>query len=134
MIGKDITDVLPLCWPAMLDFRGRKTPNHIVVQGFITVSGEYPISQALQDVFIPFREQILLDFLANPHAFPGSGARCELQLPPDLVVPPDLCAEVLKDVELLPSLTAELSNHTGTLRKLRVQWEGRIILGRRSGH
>lgn len=122
--GRNLGD--GVVWPFSLGF------THI--SEFITMSGEYPISQALQDVFIPFREQILLDFLANPHAFPGSGARCELQLPPDLVVPPDLCAEVLKDVELLPSLTAELSNHTGTLRKLRVQWEGRTILGRRSGH
>ncbi len=39
-IGKDITYFHTLFWPAMLHFSGRKTPNHIFVHGFITVSGE----------------------------------------------------------------------------------------------
>ena len=39
-IGKDITYFHTLFWPAMLHFSGRKTPNHINVHGFITVSGE----------------------------------------------------------------------------------------------
>lgn len=39
-IGKDITYFHTLFWPAMLQFSGRKTPDHIFVHGFITVSGE----------------------------------------------------------------------------------------------
>jgi methionyl-tRNA synthetase len=39
-IGKDITYFHTLFWPAMLKFSGRKTPDHIFVHGFITVSGE----------------------------------------------------------------------------------------------
>ncbi|HSI61146.1 MAG TPA: methionine--tRNA ligase subunit beta, partial [Ideonella sp.] len=38
-IGKDITTFHTLFWPAMLHFSGRKTPDHIFVHGFITVSG-----------------------------------------------------------------------------------------------
>lgn len=39
-IGKDITYFHTLFWPAMLHFSGRKTPDHVNVHGFITVSGE----------------------------------------------------------------------------------------------
>lgn len=39
-IGKDITYFHTLFWPAMLHFSGRKTPDHVYVHGFITVSGE----------------------------------------------------------------------------------------------
>jgi methionyl-tRNA synthetase len=39
-IGKDITYFHTLFWPAMLHFSGRKTPSHVYVHGFITVSGE----------------------------------------------------------------------------------------------
>jgi methionyl-tRNA synthetase len=39
-IGKDITYFHTLFWPAMLHFSGRKTPSHVWVHGFITVSGE----------------------------------------------------------------------------------------------
>jgi methionyl-tRNA synthetase len=39
-IGKDIIYFHTLFWPAMLHFSGRKTPDHIFVHGFITVSGE----------------------------------------------------------------------------------------------
>jgi methionyl-tRNA synthetase len=39
-IGKDITYFHTLFWPAMLHFSGRRTPDHIHVHGFITVSGE----------------------------------------------------------------------------------------------
>ncbi|WP_424859634.1 methionine--tRNA ligase [Tepidimonas sp. HKU77] len=39
-IGKDITYFHTLFWPAMLHFSGRKTPAHVFVHGFITVSGE----------------------------------------------------------------------------------------------
>ena len=39
-IGKDITYFHTLFWPAMLHFSGRKTPDHVHVHGFITVSGE----------------------------------------------------------------------------------------------
>jgi methionyl-tRNA synthetase len=39
-IGKDITYFHTLFWPAMLNFSGRKTPDHIFVHGFITVRGE----------------------------------------------------------------------------------------------
>ncbi len=39
-IGKDITYFHTLFWPAMLHFSARKTPDHVFVHGFITVSGE----------------------------------------------------------------------------------------------
>ncbi|HTE16382.1 MAG TPA: methionine--tRNA ligase, partial [Burkholderiales bacterium] len=41
-IGKDIIYFHTLFWPAMLKFAGSpyKTPNHVYVHGFITVSGE----------------------------------------------------------------------------------------------
>lgn len=39
-IGKDITYFHTLFWPAMLQFSDRKTPDHVFVHGFITVSGE----------------------------------------------------------------------------------------------
>jgi len=39
-IGKDIVTFHTLFWPATLHFSGRKTPNHVFVHGFITVSGE----------------------------------------------------------------------------------------------
>jgi len=39
-IGKDIVYFHTLFWPAMLHFSGRRTPDHIFVHGFITVSGE----------------------------------------------------------------------------------------------
>lgn len=39
-IGKDIVYFHALFWPAMLKFAGRKTPDHLHVHGFITVSGE----------------------------------------------------------------------------------------------
>jgi len=38
-IGKDIIYFHTLFWPAMLEFAGRKVPNHVYVHGFITVSG-----------------------------------------------------------------------------------------------
>lgn len=38
-IGKDIIYFHTLLWPAMLEFAGRKVPNHVYVHGFITVSG-----------------------------------------------------------------------------------------------
>ena len=37
-IGKDIIYFHTLFWPAMLHFSGRKTPDHVFVHGFITVS------------------------------------------------------------------------------------------------
>jgi methionyl-tRNA synthetase len=39
-IGKDITYFHTLFWPAMLHFSGRKTPNHVYVHGFLTLSGD----------------------------------------------------------------------------------------------
>ena len=39
-IGKDITYFHTLFWPAMLQFSGRKTPDHVFVHGFITVGGD----------------------------------------------------------------------------------------------
>jgi methionyl-tRNA synthetase len=39
-IGKDIIYFHTLFWPAMLEFSGYKTPDHINVHGFITVSGD----------------------------------------------------------------------------------------------
>ncbi|HMH16983.1 MAG TPA: methionine--tRNA ligase [Burkholderiales bacterium] len=39
-IGKDIIYFHTLFWPAMLEFAGYKTPDHVYVHGFIGVSGE----------------------------------------------------------------------------------------------
>ena len=39
-IGKDITYFHTLFWPATLHFSGHKTPDHVFVHGFLTVSGE----------------------------------------------------------------------------------------------
>ena len=39
-IGKDIIYFHTLFWPAMLEFSGYKTPDHVNVHGFITVSGD----------------------------------------------------------------------------------------------
>ena len=39
-IGKDIIYFHTLFWPAMLEFSGYKTPDHVYVHGFITVSGD----------------------------------------------------------------------------------------------
>ncbi|GAA0752461.1 methionine--tRNA ligase [Ideonella azotifigens] len=45
-IGKDITYFHTLFWPAMLQFSGRKTPDHIFVHGFITVNGGEKMSKS----------------------------------------------------------------------------------------
>jgi methionyl-tRNA synthetase len=39
-IGKDIIYFHTLFWPAMLQFSGYRTPEHVYVHGFITVSGD----------------------------------------------------------------------------------------------
>jgi len=39
-IGKDIIYFHTLFWPAMLEFSGYRTPDHVYVHGFITVSGD----------------------------------------------------------------------------------------------
>jgi methionyl-tRNA synthetase len=39
-IGKDIIYFHTLFWPAMLEYSGYKTPDHVFVHGFITVSGD----------------------------------------------------------------------------------------------
>ncbi|OLB63295.1 MAG: methionine--tRNA ligase subunit beta, partial [Nitrospirae bacterium 13_2_20CM_2_61_4] len=39
-IGKDIIYFHTLFWPAMLRYSGYKTPDHVYVHGFITVSGD----------------------------------------------------------------------------------------------
>src|SRR6266705_2630515 len=39
-IGKDIIYFHTLFWPAMLKYSGYKTPDHVYVHGFITVSGD----------------------------------------------------------------------------------------------
>src|SRR6267143_1893597 len=39
-IGKDIIYFHTLFWPAMLHYSGYKTPDHVYVHGFITVSGD----------------------------------------------------------------------------------------------
>ncbi len=39
-IGKDIIYFHTLFWPAELEFSGYKTPDHVFVHGFITVTGE----------------------------------------------------------------------------------------------
>ncbi|SEL44242.1 methionyl-tRNA synthetase [Roseateles sp. YR242] len=45
-IGKDITYFHTLFWPAMLQFSGRKTPNHVFVHGFLTINGGEKMSKS----------------------------------------------------------------------------------------
>ena len=53
-IGKDIIYFHTLFWPAMLQFSGRKMPDHVYVHGFITVSGE-KMSKSRGTGIVPLR-------------------------------------------------------------------------------
>lgn len=127
-----------LHWPPSLGF--------VHIDEHVQPNGHYPISQALQGFFLPFREKIILDYLATPpDALPPGGDRCHLELPPELQVPPPLCdphgdggsgggsddGDVVIEV---PFRVLELLKHPELLRDLRVRWEGDAILGRRSAH
>lgn len=108
-------------WPFSLGF------THI--SEFKLASGHFPISDALKNVFIPFREKILLTYLANPGQFTFGSEKCELQLPPSMQVDEKICQIAIKDPKILLE-KIDLS----AVRTLREKWEGERILGRRSGH
>jgi hypothetical protein len=109
-------------WPHSLGF--------VHIDEFTDPAGNYHISPALKDEFIPFREEILLEYLANPMNFNFSGNRCAIQLPPELEPDDEFCAAAAHDPSvLIKALDSRL------LRDLRIKWEGRRILGGRiSGH
>lgn len=102
------------------------------VAEFIQPNGDYPISPALQDHFLPFRAELLIAFLGDPAGFSmGTATECMLELPPELEVNESLCAEYMEnDLALMPSLVS----NSRVIRALRTEWEGRAILGRPSGH
>jgi methionyl-tRNA synthetase len=62
-IGKDIIYFHTLFWPAMLEFSGYKTPDHVNVHGFITVSGGEKMSKSRGTGISPLR---YLDLGMNP--------------------------------------------------------------------
>lgn len=108
-------------WPHSLGF--------VHIEEFLQPNGRYPISSALTSVFIPYREKLLLDFLNDPSQFNQSGEKCMLELPPELEVDKKLCSLAEKEPKVLTDMLK-----SSTLRSLRVKWEGRELLGRRSGH
>jgi len=64
-IGKDIIYFHTLFWPAMLEFSGYRTPDHVYVHGFITVSGD-KMSKSRGTGISPLR---YLDIGMNPEWF-----------------------------------------------------------------
>lgn len=110
-----------LHWPHSLGF--------VHISEFIDQNGFYPISEALKEVFIPFREEILVNYLEDPMHYTFSGSKCEIELPPELEVNEELCKEAEKRPKLLTD-----SLESRILRDLRTKWESSRILGRSSGH
>ncbi len=89
----------------------------------------FEISDGLKDVFLPFREQILMEFLAAGSSGPGAD-RCAIRTPEPLDLTPAECAELAKTKSARP-FPADASR---LIRSLRTKWEGRGILGRMAGH
>jgi len=63
VIGKDITRFHALNWPAMLDCVGVKTPDRLLVHGFITCEGS-KMSKSLGNVVVP--DEVLDRFNGDP--------------------------------------------------------------------
>jgi len=108
-----------LVWPDSLGF------THI--DEFLDpATDRYHVSPAMHDVFLPFREQVMDDFLVNGPPSGGAG-KCEIQLPSDFDMSPDECKIAVRN----PSV---LKFPTEAIRMLRDRWEGPRILGRRASH
>ncbi len=63
VIGKDIARFHALIWPAMLKHSGIRTPDQLLIHGFLTSDGE-KMSKSLGNVVKP--EEVLAHFKGNP--------------------------------------------------------------------
>jgi methionyl-tRNA synthetase len=63
VIGKDIARFHALIWPGMLSFVGLKTPDRLLIHGFLTSDGQ-KMSKSLGNVVSP--EDVLARFGGNP--------------------------------------------------------------------
>ena len=63
VIGKDIARFHALIWPAMLDYAGIKTPDRLLIHGFLTSEGQ-KMSKTIGNVVVP--EDVLAHFNGNP--------------------------------------------------------------------
>ncbi len=63
VIGKDIARFHALIWPAMLKAAGVRTPDQLLIHGFLTSEGE-KMSKSLGNVVKP--EEVLAHFAGNP--------------------------------------------------------------------
>lgn len=63
VIGKDIARFHALIWPGMLSFAGLKTPDRLLIHGFLTSDGQ-KMSKSLGNVVSP--EDVLARFGGNP--------------------------------------------------------------------
>lgn len=63
VIGKDIARFHALIWPAMLKHAGVRTPDQLLIHGFLTSEGE-KMSKSTGNVVVP--DDVLTKFLGNP--------------------------------------------------------------------
>lgn len=63
VIGKDIARFHALIWPAMLQYAGLKTPDQLLIHGFVTSDGQ-KMSKSLGNVINPV--DVLAKFHGNP--------------------------------------------------------------------
>lgn len=63
VIGKDIARFHALIWPAMLEHAGVRTPDQLLIHGFLTSEGQ-KMSKSLGNVVKP--EEVLAHFKGNP--------------------------------------------------------------------
>lgn len=106
--------------------------------GFVHVSEDmigsrYRISEALEKVFLPAREKVLVNFLKSKGQVFPSGSKCEMELPPGLQMDEKACEEIKE----IPSKRIFTSDE---LRKLREEFEklnekeGVVLLAPPRGH
>ncbi len=63
VIGKDIARFHALIWPAMLKHAGVRTPDRLLIHGFLTSEGQ-KMSKSTGNVVVP--DDVLAKFLGNP--------------------------------------------------------------------
>jgi methionyl-tRNA synthetase len=63
VIGKDIARFHALIWPAMLHYAGIKTPDQLLIHGFLTSEGQ-KMSKSIGNVVVP--EDVFAHFNGNP--------------------------------------------------------------------
>ncbi|MDB4978622.1 MAG: methionyl-tRNA synthetase [Candidatus Peribacteria bacterium] len=66
VIGKDIARFHALIWPAMLHYAGIKTPNRLLIHGFLTSEGE-KMSKSLGNVVVP--DDVIAKYGVDPLRF-----------------------------------------------------------------